>query len=204
DKGDLAAAEKYFTEALKLDPENFRIMHSLAQVKFRLEKYPEANDLIEKILAMPVITGKKVLVKIKGNPDPLEAELVDETVVIRDVSKNNMRNYLAPVPKKPIPHYRFFFYNTGKMELVPKHAATFQYMGVPRPVHDQVVQLESKVKNRLIAASGGDAVGEMVALDGGCFQMGSEKGAPDERPVHEVCVSAFKIDKYEVTQKAFQ
>ena len=34
--------------------------------------------------------------------------------------------------------------------------------------------------------------------------MGSEKGGPLEKPVHEVCVSSFKMDAKEVTQVAFQ
>ena len=45
---------------------------------------------------------------------------------------------------------------------------------------------------------------EMVPVEGGCFKMGSDKNGPMEKPVHEVCVSSFKIEKYEVTQKFFQ
>ncbi len=43
---------------------------------------------------------------------------------------------------------------------------------------------------------------EMVRVPGGCFQMGDTfgDGGSDEKPVHEVCVSAFQIGKYEVTQ----
>ncbi len=41
----------------------------------------------------------------------------------------------------------------------------------------------------------------MVSLPGGEFMMGSLQGNPDERPPHTVRVSAFVIDKYEVTQE---
>ncbi len=34
--------------------------------------------------------------------------------------------------------------------------------------------------------------------------MGSDKGDHDERPVHEVCLSPFWIDKYEVAQSNFE
>ena len=34
----------------------------------------------------------------------------------------------------------------------------------------------------------------------GCFQMGSNEGHSDEKPVHEVCVDGFWMGKYEVTQ----
>ena len=44
---------------------------------------------------------------------------------------------------------------------------------------------------------------EMVYLPGGEFLMGSAKGNPDEAPPHKVTVSAFLIDKFEVTQEMF-
>ena len=44
---------------------------------------------------------------------------------------------------------------------------------------------------------------EMVALPGGEFVMGSDRGNPDETPPHKVKVSAFLIDKYEVTHEMF-
>lgn len=44
----------------------------------------------------------------------------------------------------------------------------------------------------------------MTPIPAGCFQMGSINGESDERPVHEVCVSAYWMDTTEVTQNAFQ
>ena len=41
---------------------------------------------------------------------------------------------------------------------------------------------------------------QFVWVPGGCFQMGSNEGDDDEKPVHEVCVDGFWIGKYEVTQ----
>jgi formylglycine-generating enzyme required for sulfatase activity len=41
---------------------------------------------------------------------------------------------------------------------------------------------------------------EFVFLKGGCFQMGSENGTINERPVHTACVGDFFMGKYEVTQ----
>jgi formylglycine-generating enzyme required for sulfatase activity len=47
---------------------------------------------------------------------------------------------------------------------------------------------------------------EFVKIPAGCFQMGdfSGRGESDERPVHEVCLDAFYIGKYEVTQEQWQ
>jgi formylglycine-generating enzyme required for sulfatase activity len=41
---------------------------------------------------------------------------------------------------------------------------------------------------------------KFVWVQKGCFQMGSDAGANDEKPVHEVCLDGFWIGKYEVTQ----
>ena len=43
----------------------------------------------------------------------------------------------------------------------------------------------------------------MVNLPGGEFLMGSVQGRPDETPAHKVQVSAFLIDKFEVTHEMF-
>jgi TonB family protein len=41
---------------------------------------------------------------------------------------------------------------------------------------------------------------DMVFVEGGTFQMGSNSGESDEKPVHSVTLSSFNIGKYEVTQ----
>ena len=45
---------------------------------------------------------------------------------------------------------------------------------------------------------------EHQQVPGGCFQMGSNSGVSDEKPVHEVCVDGFWMGKYEVTQGQWQ
>ncbi len=45
---------------------------------------------------------------------------------------------------------------------------------------------------------------EFVYVKGGCFQMGSNKGDSDEKPVHKVCVDGFWLCKYEVTNGQFR
>jgi len=41
---------------------------------------------------------------------------------------------------------------------------------------------------------------EFSFVKGGCFKMGNDKGAPDERPTHVACVDDFFIGRTEVTQ----
>lgn len=44
---------------------------------------------------------------------------------------------------------------------------------------------------------------EMVYLPGGEFTMGNNKGNADEGPAHQVKITGFLMDKYEVTQEMF-
>ena len=204
EKKKYAEAETAYAKALEMDPENHRVLKSQAEVKIGLGKYWEAEKLIDKVLAMKVAKGKQVMVTLEGETEPMEAELVDENVLPSQFGKTNMRNYLDPVESELEPHYRFFFLKKGKMELVPKSQARIKYMGVQRATYEQVKELQGIVKMKLIAASGPKGPAEMVSLPAGCFLMGSDKGTPGESPVHEICVSAFKLDKHEVTQRKFQ
>ncbi len=43
----------------------------------------------------------------------------------------------------------------------------------------------------------------MVLVPVGKFQMGSDRGAQDEKPAHEVLLDSFYMDKYEVTNEMF-
>jgi len=47
---------------------------------------------------------------------------------------------------------------------------------------------------------------EFVRVEGGCYRMGDTfgEGDSDERPVHEVCVSGFRIAKHKVTQEQWE
>src|SRR4030095_14850371 len=44
----------------------------------------------------------------------------------------------------------------------------------------------------------------MIFIPGGKFLMGSDKFYPEEKPVHEVTVDGFYIDKYEVTNAEYK
>ena len=50
----------------------------------------------------------------------------------------------------------------------------------------------------------GFASSEMVLIPAGSFQMGSDKGSPNETPVHQVSLAAFYIDKHETTNADYQ
>ncbi len=97
-----------------------------------------------------------------------------------------------------------YLLKTGKMKLLPKSKTRIQYKGIPTATRDLALALKSRIQKSLISLNKGSASEEMVEIPAGCFQMGSDRGDPDERPVHKVCISAFQMGKYEVRQKNFQ
>jgi len=62
--------------------------------------------------------------------------------------------------------------------------------------------MQKGIQANHIASDGSCTVAdiEMVTVPGGSYQMGSNDGFNDEKPVHTVDVKSFKLGKYEVTQ----
>ena len=201
-------AEKIFDKALEIEPDNYKVLRTLVDIKIKLEKFKEAEILLDTLLKMPTSTGRDILVYLKGNPEPKEAELVDETVMKIDTTAEDDLGELSQFIKKdaiePVPHYRVYFKKTGKMDLLPKSKTRIKYRGIPTALREQIMFLKADVKKKIIATLVGKPEEEMVAIKAGCFQMGSKTGSSDEQPVHEVCISSFKMGKYEVRQRNFQ
>lgn len=205
--GKYQAAENFFRAVLEKEPKNFLVLEAQANTKIKLKKYNEAVKLLDKILAMTVATGRNILVHTDGESEPLEAELVDDNVMAVDESAKDdeaFSEFLKKDYEGPVPHYRVFLKKSGKMKLFLKSRTRLQYSGIPAATREKIAALKSTVMKKSISAQRVKPAAELVALPGGCFQMGSRLGDPDEQPVHKVCLSPFKMAKYEVRQKFFQ
>jgi len=202
------AAEDFFKKVLEVDPGNFLATRNLATVKIKLNKLNEALSLLNDLLKLPVAKGRDILVYMDGDPKPHSAELVDETVMVIDKSaqqeNDEFSKFVKGDPAEPVPHYRVYFKKTGKMKLLPKSKNRIKYFGIPAATREKIMVLKSQVKKKLISLINVEPKEEMVSIKAGCFQMGSKVGDPDELPVHEVCISSFKLSKYEVKQKNYQ
>jgi formylglycine-generating enzyme required for sulfatase activity len=207
---DYAQAEKHFTDAVQFDPKNYKALRSLAEVKVKLSKFKEANGFLDRILALPATTGRDIIVYLPGDTKPHEAEIVDETVMALDDSPDSEKpnkpksKFLKEAPREPVPHYRVYLKDTGKMKLTPKSKTRVAYKGIPTSTREETQFFKSEVQKMIIDSDGGEVDDAMISIPSGCFKMGSEKGNPNELPVHDVCISAFKLAKYEVSQKNFQ
>ncbi len=204
--GEYKIAEKLFLQALEIDPENFKVLRDLANTQIKLEKYIEAEKQLIEILKMRASSGRDILVYVEGETEGREAELVDETVMRIDHTAEQppQSKFLKALPKVPVPHYRVNYKDTGKMKVLPKSTTRLKYYGIPNSTREQITRLRTEVRKKIIARMDIKPEEEFVQIEAGCFMMGSEKGDMDEKPVHEVCISTFKLGKYEVMQKNFQ
>ena len=203
--GEYGEAEKIYGSALEIDPDNYILLKAQANTKIKLKKFVEAEKLLDKILSMPLATGRDILIHTEDGL--LEAELVDETVMALDTSAKSddaFSKFLKKDHEGPVPHYRVFLKKTGKMKIFRKSQTRIQYSGIPAATREKVETLRVEVMKKIISADQTEPEWEPVVIPAGCFEMGSELGDPDERPVHKVCVSSFKMAKYEVRQNFFQ
>ena len=98
--------------------------------------------------------------------------------------------------------------NTKDLEFVDAHLGRIG--NHPADVNDDnvvnivdLMLVKNAIGTKTTPPPRGDVDG-MVLIPAGTFQMGSEDGWDNERPVHTVHVDAFYIDKYEVTNAEYK
>ena len=67
-----------------------------------------------------------------------------------------------------------------------------------------VPEMKRIAHNREVQSREGRAGSDMVRVAGGAFTMGANDGATDERPLHDVRVKEFWMDRSEVTNAEFE
>ena len=65
-------------------------------------------------------------------------------------------------------------------------------------------KLINKAENSAVEETTSNDAFDMVFVQSGSFNMGSNTGEADEKPVHSVSLSDFYIGKYEITQKQWR
>ncbi|MZH02597.1 MAG: tetratricopeptide repeat protein, partial [Nitrospinae bacterium] len=146
--GEYDRAEKIFNSVLEKEPDNYILLRAQADTKIKLGKFVEAEKLLNKILAMPVSTGRDI--KVHTEDGILEAELVDENVMTVDESGKSDDTFSQFIKKDhegPVPHYRVFLKKSGKMKLFRKSQARIQYAGIPAATREKVEALKADVMN---------------------------------------------------------
>ena len=85
-QGKYHVAEEFFGQVLGKDSDNYKVLRAQADTKIKLKKFQEAEDLLNRILAMPESKGRNIMVFLKGKTEGRKAELVDENVMAIDES----------------------------------------------------------------------------------------------------------------------
>jgi sulfatase modifying factor 1 len=67
------------------------------------------------------------------------------------------------------------------------------------PIHNKAIR-----EPKLSTTPPRTQTSEMIFIDGGTFQMGSDRHYPEEAPVHRVAVDAFWMDRNPVTNRQFR
>ena len=118
--------------------------------------------------------------------------------------------YLPPTGKDQFRTVSFFWslYDTTRTLKVLWEPG--QSWGQPVPSDDDLgtVLIDAielvKVEPVAMPPTRDSKVPELIAIPGGSFVMGSDKGEPDEKPMHKVKVSGFAIGKYEIMNEEFE
>jgi len=87
---------------------------------------------------------------------------------------------------------RDFYINKRGEKTSPSSLEGYSDVGKPRD--------ESLSRNQAIQQINS----QMVRVAGGTFMMGSENGDSDEKPIHEVALSAYEIGRFEITQAQWE
>ena len=118
-QGKYHVAEEFFGQVLGKDSDNYKVLRAQADTKIKLKKFQEAEDLLNRILAMPESKGRNIMVFLKGKTEGRKAELVDENVMAIDESgavDDDISQFVKEDAIGPVPHFRVFIMKTGKME----------------------------------------------------------------------------------------
>ncbi len=122
-------------------------------------------------------------------------------------------------PKKPEPKSGQLL--KTKMEPSLKKSKFWKWVAIVSGIPLLVLLIISFPKGKKAAAPGTESVKvetsvgsestlspdqqkEMVSVEGGTFEMGSNDRDSDEKPPHQVTVGSFQIGKYEVTQELWE
>ena len=111
--GEFEKAENIFQSVLERDLKNYHVLKSLAETKIKLKKFGEAKSLVDRILEMPIVSGRNVLVFQQENIQPEEAELIDVSVMAIDESAKaedlgSASKYVIQQTPESAPHYRVY------------------------------------------------------------------------------------------------
>jgi len=155
---------------------------------------PDSTDILEEGLTPPVELNRDI-------PESLNQAIM-KAMALRKADRYQsiveLLNALKPKKNKAIVH---------SDEDATDHSSTAReinsYSGSTEPDADPK-HIVNEIQHEPPPSNDEPPVIEMVYVEGGTFQMGSNDGDGDEKPVHTVTLDGFYIAKYPVTQKQWR
>jgi formylglycine-generating enzyme len=126
-----------------------------------------------------------------------------QNILLKLQSNNNLINFKKFqifIRMQRILIYTILFFMTGCSGNRSRNAATTEAdKEIPAATEEKPVKPKTEAPVQKAPEEA-----EMIYFEGGTFKMGSENGLQNERPVHEVKIKPFYIDKTPVTVEQFR
>ena len=132
--------------------------------------------------------------KLQVSVNPMEAS----SVLKRDNTTYNSWSSSKFIKDIPVGEYTLYSSLTGYKSVTKRIT-----ISLDRTTNENII-LEVETSNRSEGQVRSEGLDNMIFVQGGTFQMGSNNGGSDEKPIHSVTLSDFYIGKYEVTQKEWR
>jgi len=198
-KGEYEKAIEYYEEAIKVAMDQKIINEAMSSKKEALKLKEEQN----KILAMELLAAAHKLYEAGKYEEAIEnynrvVELTPsdkEAVGRRNEAEETLKNYVQETLEALVATGDRL-YNQGKLNKALKHYDRALEID---PEYEEALKRKSAIEKELKIIQKYN----MVLIPGGTFQMGSENGNSDEKPVHTAELSPFYMGKFEVTQKEY-
>ncbi len=184
--------------------------HANATVKFNGESYKGgfANKKIApQVLEIEVTMPKAEMLKRVITLKPKAAETIE---MYPEVQTGTIQVMCIPTDAKielkgdAGEHYTATGRETFTEVPVGSYELTVSADGYKTRNEDFRLIADDTAVKQITLEEGSDVSENMVFVEGGTFQMGSNEGDGDEKPVHSVTLSDFYIGKYEVTQEEYE
>jgi serine/threonine protein kinase len=202
-KNDLSNARNDYAKILEIDKQNEHSKEQLAiidqklgaittsQNKRNFYKYRAKGDsLFRKQHYEKAKSEYEKAIKIKSN-DSIKAVLNDIQFYITN-NEVDSENLVIKANKNLI---------AGKLSLAKDELVEALKL---QPGNSNIAKRLDSLEKAIQLRIQSEVNNNMILVQGGSFEMGSEISADDQKPAHRVTLSPFRIDKYEVSVKQYK
>ena len=197
--GEHKAAISDYNEALRINPDFANPHYGLGIVKYELGQYEAAISHYDAALRIDpnFVEAYNNRGNVKLALEQYEAAITDFNAALRINPDHAAAYYNLGIAKNELGRV-----SEAKQDLQTalKLAGQIGDQHLKTTIEKFLLELEPETRLNQLESNNTD----MVLIPAGEFQMGSNNGDDDEKPVHTVYIDAFYMDKYEVTNAQYK